>query len=127
MFASRSRSSRRREAAAEDRKNVQAIVEILTRLPVGIRPLEIAMGRRRHADVDLIISAPTGASNARVFKNAQELGLRLPRGIAHFVEQQRSAVRQFEAPGATLERSGEGAFLVAEELAFDRVSGTPRS
>ncbi len=53
-------------------------------------------------------------------KDAQELGLRSGVKIADLIEEERAAVGQFEFSAPHGCRAGEGAFLMAEELAFDQ-------
>ena len=51
---------------------------------------------------------------------AQQLGLQRRIEVADLVEEQRAFARGLEAPGAPAGRAGEGAALVAEELALDQ-------
>ena len=52
-------------------------------------------------------------------KHPEQLGLELQRQVADFVEEDRPAVGEFEASGPARDGSGESAFFVAEEFAFD--------
>ena len=47
--------------------------------------------------------------------------------LADFVEQEGAVLGQLEAAGAALDGAGEGAFLVAEELALDQRLGNGRA
>ena len=50
------------------------------------------------------------------------------RHLGDLVEEERAAVRKLEAAEAPLDRAGEGAFLVTEELALQqRLREWPRS
>ena len=49
--------------------------------------------------------------------------MHVERHIADLVEEQRAAVGLFKAPLTDLVRSGEGAFLVAEQLRLDQILG----
>ena len=62
---------------------------------------------------------PPTRSNSRSCKHAQEHDLGLGREFADLVEEERAAVGQLEATLASLQRSREGALLVAEELRRD--------
>ena len=44
--------------------------------------------------------------------------MQIQRDFADFVEEQRTAIREFKSPGAITQCTGEGAFDVTEELAF---------
>ena len=75
----------------------------------------------------MVTALPTGVDLA-LLQRAQQLGLQLERQLADLVEEQRAAVRELEAARAALQRAGEGAALVAEELALDqRWRGSRRS
>src|SRR5271156_4713920 len=67
-----------------------------------------------HGSFDLASEPP----NFTVFENAQKLGLRLSGHFADLVEEERAAVREFEAADAALSGAGEGALFVAEYFAF---------
>ena len=54
-----------------------------------------------------------------LLEHAQELDLGLRRQLAHLVEEDRAAVGQLEAADAPLDRAGERALDVAEQLALD--------
>ena len=60
-------------------------------------------------------------------QHAQQLGLHLERQLADLVEEDRAPVRQLEAAGRAGDRAGEGALLVAEELALDERGGQGRA
>jgi hypothetical protein len=62
-----------------------------------------------------------------ILQDVQQFGLQERMHLADFVEEQRPLVRQFEFAGFRAGRSGKGALLVAEQLAFqqlERQSGT---
>src|SRR5207253_10965865 len=54
-----------------------------------------------------------------LLEHTQELRLRLGGQLPDLVEEDRPAVRELEAAGPAFRGAGEGALLVAEELAFD--------
>jgi hypothetical protein len=70
------------------------------------------MGRRAADALELLL-----------LQHAQQLHLRVERQLAHLVEEERAAVRQLEAADALLQRAGERALLVAEQLALDDARG----
>ena len=57
-----------------------------------------------------------------LLQRAQQFGLQPERHLAHFVEQQRAAVGQFEFARLRIGRAGEGALGMAEQLAFEQSS-----
>ena len=58
-----------------------------------------------------------------LLKRAQEFGLQVEGKLADFVEEERAFVGEFEAADLARDGAGEGAFLVAEEFAFDQAGG----
>ena len=51
----------------------------------------------------------------------QQLGLEIERQVADLVEEERAAARQLELADPLLHGAGEGALLVAEQMALDQV------
>src|SRR5439155_10804523 len=60
------------------------------------------------------------AEEAPVLEHAQQLDLRRGRHLAHFVEEDRALVGQLEASQTSLGGAGEGALLMAEQLALEQ-------
>ncbi len=58
-----------------------------------------------------------------ILENAQELGLEIEGDLADFVEEDGAFVGEFEAADLFADGAGEGAFFVAEELAFEEAGG----
>src|ERR1700731_2666872 len=54
-------------------------------------------------------------------QNAQQLGLQRRRNITHFVQEERAFVCRLETANLLRYGSGERAFLVAKELAFQQI------
>src|SRR5690606_32834884 len=102
-----------------DGKDVEPVVEILAKCPVAHRLAQVAIGRGNDADIHLL--RPGGADRLELsfLEDAKQLGLELQRQLADLVEEDRSAVGEGKAPLALLGGAGEGALLVAEELALD--------
>ena len=63
------------------------------------------------------------AVDLALLQGAQQLGLQAPVHLGDFVEQQRAAVGLLELADAAGDRAGEGALLVAEQLALQQVLG----
>jgi hypothetical protein len=70
-------------------------------------------------------SAPTGHTIR--LEDPQELGLRGQRQLADLVEEQRAAVGRGEATDAVVDRAGERALQVAEQLGLDQAVGDRRA
>ncbi len=60
---------------------------------------------------------------ALLVERAQHLGLGLQRHVAHFIQKQRSAVGLLQLADFVIERAGQAALAVAEQLAFDEFFG----
>ena len=111
-----------------DRKHVQAVVEIAPEAPAPHLLGQIAVGRRDDADVDVDRARTAEAFDLPFLEHAQQPRLQLERQLADLVEEDRAAVRQLEPADLAGVRAGEGAALVAEQLALDqRRAAAPRS
>lgn len=74
---------------------------------------------RRGEDADIHLSR-TGFSQARNFfflKDPEQTGLDGSRDVSNFIQEQRAAVSRFEESMVIVDRAGEGASLVAKQLA----------
>ncbi len=103
--------------------HVQPIVEIAAeRAALDLR-LEVAVGRRQHAHVELLLGDAADALDLALLQDAQELDLHRRAELADLVEEQRAAVGGGEQPGAIAHRAGERAAHVAEQLALEQRVG----
>jgi hypothetical protein len=84
-----------------DREHVEAVEQVGAERSLRDRLLEGAVGRRDHAHVDAD-RAPTQALDLAFLQNAQQRDLRLERQLADLVEQDRAAIRHFEATDSFL-------------------------
>ena len=84
------------------------------------------MGRGDDAGIGADRHAPTDRGVFAVLQDAQQASLRLGRHVADLVEKQRAALRLLEAAHIARGGAGEGAFLMAEQLAFDQLAGDCR-
>ena len=96
----------------------QAIVEILAEVAGEHLGLEVAVGGRDHAQVELAHAAAADALRLVLLQDAQQLDLQVRGEIGDLVEEDRAAVGEFELPGACPDGVGEGAAFVAEQLAL---------
>src|SRR5690606_34676360 len=58
-----------------------------------------------------------------LLKHAQQLDLHVEAHVPDLVEEQRAAVGELEAAGAGADGTGEGAFLVTEQLGLEQIAG----
>src|SRR5262249_9838633 len=65
--------------------------------------------------------------NLALLEDAQELQLHVERDALDLVEEQRAAARQLDLPDTIMDRAGERAALVAEELALEERVGKRRA
>ena len=70
--------------------------------------------------VDLVALRAAEPLDPLVLEHAQELDLDVERQVTNLVEKDRRFVGELEAPDLARQRSGIGAFLPAEQLAFDQ-------
>src|SRR6266436_5761393 len=99
-------------------KHVQAKEKILAHSPLSDSALRVLVCRGKHAHVHGRFALATQAPHLAVFQHTQQLRLRRCGHLSNFVEQQRSAIGQFEAADAALRRAGEGSALVPKNFAF---------
>ena len=86
------------------------------------------MGGGDDADVDAIGRRAAQPLDLPFLEHAQQLDLHVQRQVADLVEEDRRVVGELEAADLPRQRAGEGAFLAAEQLAFDqRRRESPRS
>jgi hypothetical protein len=72
-------------------------------------------------DVDRNRARAAQALELAVLEHSQQLGLKLRRQLADLIQKKGSAVGHFEATHPFGLGPGKGAFLVAEQFAFDQV------
>ena len=85
------------------------------------------MGGADDARVDRDRLAPADPLDHPLLQEAQQLDLQRQRDVADLVEEQRAAMGQLDLALGRLDRAGEGALLVAEQLAFEQVLGDRRA
>src|SRR5690606_33661324 len=83
----------------------------------------IAVGRGDDAHVDLHLLAAADPLNDAALERAQEHDLDLERHLGEPIEEEGAAVGAFEGAALRAHGAGEGAALVAEELALGELSG----
>ena len=106
----------------------EAVVEVLAELAALDHRLQVAVRRADDADVGADGRRPADALERALLEDAEERDLRARRDVADLVEEERAALGQLEAAAAARDGAGEGALLVAEELATGAASRrAPRS
>ena len=103
-----------------DRKDVQAVEQIGAKLSVADRLIEVAIRGGDHADAHAHRPAAADRFELLLLKDAQQLDLRVERQLTDFVEEDRAAVGDLEPADALLDRTGERALDVPEQLALDQ-------
>ena len=87
--------------------------------------MQVAVGSGDQLEVARDILVASEGREPFALEGAQEQGLLVETEFAHFVEEQQPAIGRPEQPETILQRSGEGAFHMAEQRAHRRV--TPQS
>ena len=86
-------SSRRPQRRHLDREHAEPVEQIEPEPAVGDLLLQIAIGRRQHADVHPPGRVVADALELAFLQDAQQLRLEIQRDLADLVEKQRAAVR----------------------------------
>jgi len=106
-----------RKGGQLDREHLDPVVESSRSLPS--RTLSRgSRGGGNDADVEVITRLPPARFDGVFLQHAQQFGLQGPWAFQSLVEEDRCRRRQFELADACLDRAGEGAFLIAKQLAF---------
>ena len=90
-------------------ERVDPVVEVLAEAAVREQRLEVAVGGRDDAHVDLDLAAAAHARELAVLQHAQQLRLHRRRHVADLVEEERAAVRLLEAAAAAATAAPEKA------------------
>src|SRR6188472_850445 len=99
----------------KERNNVDAVVEVFSKLPFSNEVVKILVRRRHNADIDLDRLNPADSHKFSLLDDAQELRLCDRTQVADFVQEQRSAVCQFELSDAASCGIRERPLFVTEE------------
>src|SRR5216110_2476004 len=110
-----------------DRDDVQPVVQVLAEAPRLHLGLEVLVGGREDAHVDLQGAVAADPLELALLQDAQDLGLRLRPHVADLVEEECPAVGDLELALARRDRPCEGALLVTEELALDQLARERRA
>src|SRR5271163_552238 len=110
--------AQRRHAQGDD---VEAVVEILAKMVRGNFGLEVAIRRRDYSRVDVDRALAADPLEVLILQEAQKLGLEGGRQVGNFVEENGAAVSRLEPARLVLDRAGERAAHVAEQLALEQL------
>ena len=103
-----------------DRHDVEPVVQVLAEPAGGGFGQQVAVAGGDDAGVDADRLRVADALELALLQRAEQLHLQVGRRGVDFVEEDRAGVGRFEAAGAVVDRAGERAADVAEELAFEQ-------
>ena len=106
------------ERGDRDGHDVEPVVEVLAEPALAHGLPEVDVGGGDHAHVYPHRPAAAEALDLAFLKGAEELGLQVEAEAADLVQEERAAVCELEPAGLLGEGTGEGALLVAEQLAL---------
>ena len=112
--------AQRRQVDGDD---VEAEVQVGPEAAILHALVEVAVGGGDDAHVDGDRLRAADARERALLEDAQQLGLRARVHLADLVEEDRAAVGALEVAELARVRVGEGAALVAEQLALEQVLG----
>jgi hypothetical protein len=81
---------------------------------------EVLIGGGDAAEIHLDLPVAADADDLLFLEHAQQIRLRLEADVADLVQEDAAAVGHFELALLAVLRASEGAFLVAEQLAFQQ-------
>ena len=97
-------------------KTVDAIEQIRAKRSVSHYGINVAVGRRDDAHVDFNFAHAAHAEKCARLDCSQQFRLQAGRQFRHFIQEKRTAVRQFNQSQLARLRAGKGAGLIAEQL-----------
>ena len=106
-----------------DRHHVQPVEEVFAKPARGHGVGQNHVGGSDHAAIGLDRVGSPHALESAVLKHAQQLRLHSQGHLADLVQEERAALREFEPPFLLAFSAGEGAALMAEQLAFEQMLG----
>src|SRR5579872_5079845 len=98
------------------RNDVEAIVEVLAKLPGRHHLRQVPVRGRDEADVDLHRDGPAEPLDLALLQNTEQLDLHLWRDVPNLIEEQRPLVCELDPAWFARDRSGEGTLFIPEEL-----------
>ena len=98
----------------------EAIIKVFAEAAVGDHRFEVLVRRADDARVDRDRLTPADALDHPLLEEAQQLDLERQRDVADLVEEQGAALRHLDLADVRLDRAGERAALVAEQLGLEQ-------
>ena len=114
------------QARNVDADDVQAVEQVFAELAGLHQGFQVLVRGGNDAHVDPHRRVAADPVELAIGQHAQQAGLGVGRHVADLVEKQGAAVGLLEAAAALVGRTGESAFLVAEQLGFHQVLGNRR-
>ena len=105
-----------------NRKDIEAIVEILPKLTRSNHLFKVAMGRGDNPNIGLQCFCTTNALEASLLQYPEKLNLHRKRHVAYFIEKERATICHFETAASGRNSACEGPFLVAKQFTFEQLS-----
>src|SRR5690606_645909 len=103
--------------------HIDAVEEILAKLAFLAEFLQISVGRRQQANINLAGFDGANGANLSLLKHSQQACLSLQRQLANFIEKQSAAIRCGDQAGSVFCGSGKRAFLMAKKFGLDEGVG----
>src|SRR6266436_3441369 len=110
-----------------DRKDIHAEKEIRSELLLAHHRFQIPVRRGNQAGVCPECARASQTLELSFLQHAQQLSLQFEGYFSNFVQKNRATVGYFEPANALCDRSGECAFLVSEQLAFQQACRNGRA
>ena len=99
-----------------DSDDAKPVIEIFSEPAFADGLLKIDVGRRKNPGIDGDRLLSTQSLYLVILQESKQLDLQPERDIPNFVQEQRAALRAFDAPFSLLHGSCEGSFFIAEQL-----------
>src|SRR6185369_14264244 len=106
-----------------DREHVQSVIQIAAKLLFLNHLLEIRIRCRNYANIHSQRARASESLKLVLLQHTQQLRLQLGRNVFDFVKKDRALMCKLKAPDPSIDRSGKRAFLVSEQLAFEKSGG----
>src|SRR5262249_29203763 len=107
--------------------NAEPVEQVAAEPTLIDQSIDVGVRCRDDADRDFLRSRLSAGMDLHTFGEAQQLWLDRQIEVAHFVEKQRAPLGRADHAGGRIERAGECAAAVAEELAFDELARERRA
>src|SRR5439155_6459193 len=90
-----------------NRKNIDSIIEIVTKTSITDHRAQIPVGGGDHTNINWNFEGAAHAANAALLQSAQEFRLHADVEFRNLIEKQRAAIRNFEQTFLLSMRAGE--------------------